>query len=40
VARTTREAWKALPETGETYIPIPTIYLVEYLDRLDAELRG
>jgi hypothetical protein len=40
VARTALEAWEALPEAGETYIPISTVYLEGYLDRLDAELKA
>ena len=38
VARTTLEAWEALPQAGETFIGINTAWLSNYLDRLEADL--
>jgi hypothetical protein len=38
VARTTLEAWQALPKDGETFIAIATPWLQGYLERLGAEL--
>jgi hypothetical protein len=38
VARTTLEAWQALPQAGEAFIGINTSWLSDYLERLQAEL--
>jgi hypothetical protein len=40
VARSTLEAWEALPQAGETFIGINTAWLPDYLERLQAELGG
>ena len=40
VARTTLEAWQALPQAGETFIGINTAWLPDYLERLETDLGG
>ncbi len=38
VAREALEAWENLPRRGETFIPIATVWLIDYPARLESEI--